>query len=93
MNISELDGNPYDEAEHIYEVMQRGNPLKGLTLNGGIIQIEQTSVENAQIVLKELAKRQYDIVSPLSPLIPSGFTASIRRRTKPDQRSIDGEER
>ena len=61
MNVNELD--PYDEAQHILEVLQRGNPLKGITTDGGIIQIEQSNPEHVEIVLNELRERGYKIIS------------------------------
>jgi len=63
MYVNELDGDPYAEVQHILEVLQRGNPVKGISHEGGIIQIEQTEEGNIQIVIEELEKAGHIIKS------------------------------
>lgn len=78
MHINDFDGDPWSEAQHIYEVMQRGNPVKGLTIDGGIIQIEQTSRANAEIVLNYFIDKGYRVSSPLQK-VGSGYVAGISK--------------
>ena len=61
MYVNDMD--PYEEAQHILEVLERGNPLKGVNSNGGVIQIEQQERAGLDIVLEELKYRGYKIIS------------------------------
>lgn len=61
MYVNEMD--PYEEAQHIIEVLSRGNPLKGVSHKGGIIQVEQKTKEGLEIVLQELRRKGYSIIS------------------------------
>lgn len=63
MHINTFDGDPYAEVQHILEVLERGNPVKGITEDTAIIQIEQSNFKDVEIVLEELKERGYTIVS------------------------------
>lgn len=69
--------SPYEEAQHILEVLQRGNPLKGISTDGGIIQVEQEDMKGLQAVLDELTQRGYKVTS-IEPLSPSGWAVGIK---------------
>ena len=63
MHINTFDGDPYAEVQHILEVLERRNPVKGITEDTAIIQIEQSNLKDVEIVLEELKERGYTIVS------------------------------
>ena len=76
--------NPYEEAQHILEVLQRHtstSSVKRISEDEATIQIEQKSRSDALIVLDELVYRGYRIVSPLRA-IAGGWTAGIRKERK-----------
>lgn len=61
MYINGFDGDPYAEVQHILEVLERGNPVKGINIYSATIQIEQSKDKDVQIVLEELKYRGYTI--------------------------------
>lgn len=63
MYVNGFDGDPYAEVQHILEVLERGNPVKGITQDAAIIQIEQSDDKDVQTVIDELQQRGYTIVS------------------------------
>lgn len=72
---------PFEEAQHILEVLQRNTStmsVKRVSEDEAIIQIEQKTRKDANTVLTELAYRGYKIVSPLKE-IAGGWTAGIRK--------------
>lgn len=87
------DMDPYAEAQYILEVLQRGNPLKGISEDGGIIQIEQKDKEGLDIVLSELSARGYKILS-IAQTYPSGWAVGIEKdKTIEKGETIEEEER
>ena len=83
MYVNEM--NPYDEAQHILEVLQRNTStrnVKMISVDEATIQIEQRTEINARIVLEELEYRGYKIVSDLIPVSGGGWTAGIRKEER-----------
>lgn len=72
---------PEEEVQHIMEVLQRGNPLKGISIKGGIIQVEQTEIKDLEKVLQGLTERGYEILS-IEPLSPSGWAVGIKLKER-----------
>ena len=79
MYVNDMD--PYEEAQHILEVLQRNTArgsVKGVNEDKAIIQIEQVTRSNANRVIEELIARGYRVVSPLTR-IGNGWTAGIEK--------------
>lgn len=91
MYVNGMD--PYEEAQHILEVLERGNPLKGVNSNGGVIQIEQEERSDLNIVLDELKYRGYKIISVQK--MSGGWAVGIEKepRTKQVERDEEEEEK
>ena len=88
MYVNDMD--PYEEAQHILEVLQRNSSIgsvKMISEDEATIQIEQKNRRDALIVVDELAYRGYKIVSPLTQ-IAGGWTVGIRK-----QRTITTDEK
>ena len=80
MYVNGMD--PYEEAQHILEVLERHTStrsVKRVSEYEAAIQIEQESKQNARIVLEELEYRGYIVVSDLRPLTGGGWSAGIRK--------------
>lgn len=79
MYVNEM--GPEEEVQHIIEVLQRGNPVKGISIKGGIIQVEQTKMRDLEKVLQGLVERGYEILS-IEQLLPSGWAVGIRLKER-----------
>lgn len=79
MYVNEM--GPEEEFQHIMEVLQRGNPVKGISIKGGIIQVEQTKMRDLEKVLQGLVERGYEILS-IEQLLPSGWAVGIRLKER-----------
>ena len=83
MYVNGMD--PYEEAQHIIEVLQRHSSTRTVKMVSeyeATIQIEQKSKQDALIVLEELAYRGYKIISNLKPMTGGGWSAGIRKEIR-----------
>ena len=84
MYVNEM--GPEEEVQHIMEVLQRGNPVKGISIKGGIIQVEQTKMKDLEKVLQGLVERGYEILS-IEQLLPSGWAVGIRLKEREKEKN------
>lgn len=82
MYVNDMD--PYEEAQNIIEVWERGNPVK-MQHSSGFTQIEQTNKADAEIVVEELERRGF-IVKHFQENPAGGFKCTIQRARGDEER-------